>query len=212
MEFAVIDRGLVAYQEAWDYQKSVHQQVVSGELPPTLLLFEHPRTITLGRKSHGESLLYPVEFYQAQGLEVFWIERGGDATYHGPGQLVCYPIFPVERKVDIYLRTLEQVFINVANDYSIRATPSPGYAGVWVGDEKLTAIGVAIKEGVSLHGAALNVNTNLADFSLIIPCGLADKGVTSLQKLLEHPVDMNEVKHKVIASFQQSFAEVPVWH
>lgn len=211
MEFAVFDRGLVAYQEAWDYQKSVHQQVVKGETPPTLLLFEHPRTITLGRKSKGESLLYPVDFYRAQDLEVFWIERGGDATYHGPGQLVCYPIFPVERKVDIYLRTLEQVFIRVAADYGITATPSPGYAGVWVGDEKLTAIGVAIKEGVSLHGAALNVNTNLADFSLIVPCGLPDKGVTSLQKLLGHPVDMNEVKQKVTVSFQQAFSEVAAW-
>ena len=196
------------YKEAWDYQRALHARVARGEAPPTLLLVEHPRVITLGRKATGENLLFPEAWYKKQGFEVFWVERGGDVTYHGPGQLVGYPIFPVERRVRDFLRKLEAVIIRVAKSYGIEAYATPGYAGVWVGDEKLAAFGVAVKEGVALHGFALNVNTNLEDFGLIIPCGLRDKGVTSLEKLLGRPLDMNEVKARVVRAMKEVFGEV----
>ncbi len=196
------------YKKAWDYQRALHARVARGEAPPTLLLVEHPRVITLGRKATGENLLFPEAWYKKQGFEVYWVERGGDVTYHGPGQLVGYPIFPVERRVRDFLRRLEAVIIRVAKSYGIEAYATPGYAGVWVGDEKLAAFGVAVKEGVALHGFALNVNTNLEDFGLIIPCGIRDKGVTSLEKLLGRPLDMDEVKARVVRAMKEVFGEV----
>lgn len=122
----------VPYAQAWEYQKQVHAEVAAGQRKPTLLLLEHPRTITLGRGADGSNLLLPKEAYAAQGVELFWIERGGDVTYHGPGQLVGYPIFPVGRKVRDFLRKLEAVIMQVAASYGIATFPSPGYAGVWV--------------------------------------------------------------------------------
>lgn len=211
MGFLVEDLGLMPYLEAWEYQKRVHQEVAQGVRPETLLLVEHPRIITLGRKATGENLLFPEAWYKEMGFELFWVERGGDVTYHGPGQLVGYPIFRVGRKVRDFLRRLEEALIKVAASYGIEAYPSPGYAGVWVRqgpgeEEKLAAIGVAVKEGVSFHGFALNVNTDLNDFSVIIPCGLKGKGVTSLERLLGHKVPMEEVKARVVAAFEEVFA------
>ncbi len=201
----VEDLGLVSYAEAWAYQKRVHQEVVQGLRPPTLLLLEHPRVITLGRKATGENLLFPESWYRENGFDLYWVERGGDVTYHGPGQLVGYPILPVGREVRRFLRKLEEVILRVARSYGIEAYPTPGYAGVWVGEEKLCAIGVAVKEGVSFHGFALNVNTDLNDFSVIIPCGLKGKGVTSLERLLGRKPPMSEVKARVVEAFGQVF-------
>ncbi len=206
----VEDLGLKPYAEAWAYQKQVHREVAQGLRPPTLLLLEHPRVITLGRKATGENLLFPEGWYRENGFDLYWVERGGDVTYHGPGQLVGYPILPVGRRVRDYLRRLEEVILRVAAAYGLQAYPTPGYAGVWVGEEKLCAIGVAVKEGVSFHGFALNVNADLNDFQVIVPCGLKDKGVTSLEKLLGRKVPMSEVKAKVVEAFREvfGFAEV----
>ncbi|MER3537711.1 MAG: lipoyl(octanoyl) transferase [Thermus sp.] len=206
MGFLVEDLGLMPYLEAWEYQKRVHKEVAQGLRPETLLLVEHPRVITLGRKATGENLLFPEAWYKEMGFELFWVERGGDVTYHGPGQLVGYPIFRVGRRVREFLRRLEEAIIRVAASYQIQAYPTPGYAGVWVGEEKLCALGVAVKEGVSFHGFALNVNTDLNDFSVIIPCGLKGKGVTSLEKILGYKVPMPEVKARVVAAFEEVFA------
>jgi lipoyl(octanoyl) transferase len=214
--FRVERLGRVPYAEAWAYQKQVHAEVVAGRRAPTLLLLEHPRTLTLGRAATGENLLLSEEQYRAQGLELFWIERGGDVTYHGPGQLVGYPIFPIGRRVRDFLRQLERVIIRVAASYGIAAYPSPGYAGVWTKhpapvagwpdqEEKLCAFGIAVKNDVAFHGLALNVNTDLSDFELIVPCGIRDKGVTSLQKLLGREVSMDEVTERVIDAFQTEF-------
>lgn len=208
--------GLVPYGQAWDYQKKVHTEVVVGKRKPTLLLLEHPRTITLGRAAKPENLLLSEAQYRAQGIELYNIERGGDVTYHGPGQLVGYPIFPVGRQVRGFLRQLEQVIMQVARTYGIETFATPGYAGVWIRkpapvagwpdiEEKLCAFGVAVKQDVALHGFALNVNTHLDDFNLIVPCGLKDKGVTSLQKILGREVSMNEVMERVIRAFEQEF-------
>ncbi len=208
MTFAVWDLGLRPYREAWDLQKRVHAEVAAGKRPPTLLLVEHPRVITLGRKATGENLLFSEVWYRARGFEVYWVERGGDVTYHGPGQLVGYPIFPVDRRVRDFLRKLEAAIVRVAASYGIEAYATPGYAGVWVGDEKLAAFGVAVKEGVAMHGFALNVNTRLEDFSVIVPCGIRDKGVTSLQKLLGRTLAMDEVKARVVGALREVFGEV----
>lgn len=205
VKFWVEDLGLVPYQEAWAYQKEVHREVKEGLRPPTLLLLEHPRVVTLGRKATGENLLFPESWYWENGFELYWVERGGDVTYHGPGQLVGYPIFPVEREVRRFLRQIEEAIVKVAASYGLSAYPTPGYAGVWVGEDKLCAIGVAVKEGVSFHGFALNVNTDLNDFSVIIPCGLKGKGVTSLEKLLGRKVPMEEAKAQVVRAFAQVF-------
>ncbi|MCX7601674.1 MAG: lipoyl(octanoyl) transferase LipB [Meiothermus sp.] len=214
--FEVEKLGLVPYQEAWAYQKEVHAEVVAGRRKPTLLLLEHPRTITLGRAAKPENLLLSEAQYRAQGIELFRIERGGDVTYHGPGQLVGYPIFPVGRQVRGFLRQLEQVIMQVAATYGIETYATPGYAGVWIRrpapvagwpdqEEKLCAFGVAVKQDVTLHGLALNVNTHLDDFNLIVPCGLRDKGVTSLQKILGREVSMSEVMERVVQAFEQHF-------
>ena len=214
--FEVEKLGTVPYAQAWEYQKQVHAEVVAGQRKPTLLLLEHPRTITLGRAARAENLLLSEAQYRAMGIELFSIERGGDVTYHGPGQLVGYPIFPVGRQVRGFLRQLEAVIMTVARSYGIETYATPGYAGVWVcqaapvagwpeREEKLCAFGVAVKQEVALHGFALNVNTQLEDFNLIVPCGIKDKGVTSLQKILGHPVSMDEVMERVVQAFGQQF-------
>jgi len=218
-DFQVEDLGLMPYAEAWERQKTVHAEVVAGVRPPTLLLVEHPKVLTLGRGADGHNLLFPQDWYRAQGFELYWVERGGDVTYHGPGQLVGYPIFPVGRRVRDFLRQIESAVMRVAESYGVASYPSPGYAGVWVKtrdpfgldyEEKLCAIGVAVKQDVSFHGFALNVNTDLEDFSVIVPCGLVGKGVTSLQKLLGRAVPLEEVKARVVAAFKREFSKDPL--
>ena len=137
----------------------------------------------------------------------FKVERGGDVTYHGPGQLVGYPIFPVGRRVRDLFRTLEDAIIATAATYGIRADRDPDYAGVWVGRDKLCAFGVAIRQRVSYHGFALNVGTDLSDFDVIVPCGLTDRGVTSLERLTGRTIDLPEVRARVATAFRSAFAE-----
>ncbi|GEM49009.1 octanoyltransferase [Deinococcus cellulosilyticus NBRC 106333 = KACC 11606] len=206
--FRVTDLGTLEYLKALDVQHEVHGKVAAREMEPTLLLVEHPAVLTLGRKAkEGENIIVPREFLAGQGISVHAIERGGDVTYHGPGQLVGYPIFPVGRRVRDFLRLLEGALIKTLARYGLEASGSPGYAGVWVGDEKVAAIGVAIQKHVAFHGFALNVSTNLDHFSYIIPCGIQDRGVTSLQKLLGREINMQEVKNFVAEDFRQTFQE-----
>ena len=200
------DLGLLDYQEAWQVQRQMHQTVVAGDAPPTLLLVEHPPVITFGRKGGRDHLLMTEAFLQEQGFSLYDIERGGDVTYHGPGQLVGYPIFRVGRRVQNYLRALERVMVQVLAGYGIESVGSEGYAGVWVGDKKVVAIGVAIKRDVSFHGFAMNVHTNLQHFDYIVPCGLVGKGVASLSSLLGRHVPLDEVKPRLVAAFEEVFA------
>ncbi|MFT3878358.1 MAG: lipoyl(octanoyl) transferase LipB [Gemmatales bacterium] len=190
--------GQVPYDEAWQLQKRYHAEIADGHRPATLLLLEHPRTITFGRSTKAASLLHTEEAYQQLGFAVHHVERGGDVTYHGPGQLVGYPLIPMVDKVGDFLRRLEQLLLKVVAQFGISARPSPGYAGLWVPGEdgsetKLASIGIAVSRRVSYHGFALNVATNLSDFELIVPCGLAGVRMTSLEMLLQRPVSMNEV-------------------
>ncbi|HKI58354.1 MAG TPA: lipoyl(octanoyl) transferase LipB [Trueperaceae bacterium] len=203
--FVVHDLGLMAYEGAWAEQHRLHALVAEGRQPPTLVFVEHPRVITFGKKGGREHLRVPEEELAARGFDLFDIERGGDVTYHGPGQLVGYPIFPVGRRVQEYLRKLEAVMVRVLGEYGIEAVGSPGYAGVWVGDAKVVAIGVAIKRDVSFHGFAMNVTTDLRDFDTIVPCGLEDKSVASLASLTGRQVPLDEVKPKLVAAFEDVF-------
>ena len=201
----VRDLGRLDYRAAWDVQLETHAAVAEGRTPPTLLLVEHPPVITFGKKGGRANLLADPAALEAQGFSLYDIERGGDVTYHGPGQLVGYPILPVGRMVRSYLRNLEAVMVQVLAEYGLTGEGSPGYAGVWVGDEKVVAIGVAIKRNVSFHGFAMNVSTDLSHFSHIVPCGIQDKGVTSLSRLLGRPVSLTEVKPKLLKAFADVF-------
>lgn len=204
--FNIQDLGLLEYGQAWDLQRQTHREVANGRTP-TLLLVEHPAVVTLGRKpgSEGHILASP-EFLSNLGIGVHHIERGGDVTFHGEGQLVGYPIFPVGRKVRDFLRKLENVLISTLAAYGLQAHGNEGYAGVYVGEEKIASLGIAIKNHVSLHGFALNVNTRLEYFDYIVPCGLGGVRMTSLERLLGAPQSMEDVKAHICTYFQLEFA------
>jgi lipoyl(octanoyl) transferase len=180
--------GMIAYGEALALQRQLVEQRRADAIPDVLLLVEHPPVLTLGVRGDGgkSHILASPEALTALGIEVFETGRGGDITYHGPGQIVGYPIVnlkPDRCDVHRYVRDLEEVLIRVAADYGIAARRIEGLTGVWVGDEKLAAIGVRISRWITSHGFALNHTTNLSNFDLIVPCGIADRGVTSLAKL-----------------------------
>ena len=201
--------GLVDYAAALDLQREKVAARKAGTIPDTLLLLEHPHVYTLGRNARREHVLVSTEFLKARGAEVFETDRGGDVTYHGPGQLVGYPIIDLtgyRRDIAWYMRSLEEVFIRVAAGYGIKTGRVPGATGVWVGTEKLVAMGVHISRWVTSHGFAFNVNTELRYFDWIVPCGLKGKGATSLARLLGRPVDIGEVASRVAESFGQVFA------
>ena len=200
--------GLLDYAAALDLQRHKVAARKAGAIPDTLLLLEHPHVYTLGRNARREHVLVSTEFLKTRGAQVFETDRGGDVTYHGPGQLVGYPIIDLTRhRRDIawYMRSLEEVFIRVAAGYGIEAGRVPGATGVWVGSEKLVAMGVHISRWITSHGFAFNVNTDLRYFDWIVPCGLQGKGVTSLARLLGRPVDIGEVASRVVESFAEVF-------
>ena len=202
--------GVVPYADALELQRELVERRKAGEIPDQLLLLEHPPVITLGVKTrHDRShVVATAQTLEDEGVEVFESGRGGDVTYHGPGQLVGYPILdlrPDRCDVHRYVRDLEDVLIRTAAAFGIAAGRVPGLTGAWVGDEKLAAIGVRIARWITSHGFALNVSTNLSHFGLIVPCGISDKGVTSLEKLLARPVPMVDVEAAVIEAFYGVF-------
>ncbi len=202
--------GIVDYRAALDLQQALVEQRKRGEIGDQLLLLEHPDVITLGVKTRNDRthVLASEEELAARGVALFESGRGGDVTYHGPGQLVGYPIFdlkPDRCDVHRYVRDLEEVLIRAVSAFGITAGRVQGLTGIWVADEKLAAIGVRISRWVTSHGFALNVTTDLSRFGLIVPCGIADKGVTSMARLLGRGVAMAEVEDAVIRSFQSVF-------
>ena len=208
MLFHVEQHGLVDYPAALALQLERVAQRKSGTIPDTLILLEHPHVYTLGRKAREENVLVTPEFLASRGAEVYHTDRGGDVTYHGPGQLVGYPILDLtqhRRDISWYMRSLEDVLIRTARDYGIDAVRSAGCTGVWVGNDKLTAMGVHLSRWVTSHGFAMNVNTDMRYFEWIVPCGLQCKGVTSLEKLLGHAVKMEEVSERVVEHFRAVF-------
>ena len=207
--------GLIGYQHALDLQSGLVERRKRGEIPDQLLLLEHPDVITLGVRSRSDRshVLESDESLAAKGVGVIETGRGGDVTYHGPGQLVGYPILdlnPDRRDVHRYVRDLEGVLIEAVSDFGISARRVAGLTGIWVGppgrEEKLAAIGVRISRWVTSHGFALNVSTDLSRFGLIVPCGIVDRGVTSMERLLGCRVPMDEVADAVDRAFSRVFA------
>ncbi len=202
--------GTVDYQAALDLQQRLVEERKQGRIPDQLLLLEHPPIITLGARNHNSrsNVLDTPESLALKGVALFETGRGGDVTYHGPGQLVGYPILELQadrRDVHRYVRDLEEVLIQAVSDFGIAAARIPGLTGIWVDDDKLAAIGVRISRWVTSHGFALNVSTDLSHFGLIVPCGIADRGVTSMQRLLGRPVPMAEVEDAVAVRFERVF-------
>ncbi len=200
--------GMVDYADALRLQQARLAARKAGTIPDALLLLEHPHVYTLGRNAKHENLLFSAERLAQLGATVFETDRGGDVTYHGPGQLVGYPVFDLKqhrRDLGWYMRSLEEVFIRVAEGFGIQAGRTPKATGVWVGNDKLVAMGVHVSRWVTSHGFAFNVNTDLEYFNWIVPCGLHGKGVTSLEKLLGHPLPMEAVSERVIPAFGEVF-------
>jgi lipoyl(octanoyl) transferase len=215
-EIEVRRLGLVNYAQALDLQKQLVEDRKADRIPDQLLLLEHPPVITLGVKSRDDRshVLATPEALERDGVEIVATGRGGDVTFHGPGQLVGYPVIdlrPDRCDVHRYVRDLEEVLIRTAVAFGIDAVRSPGLTGVWVGQEKLAAIGVRIARWVTSHGFALNVTTKLDHFNLIVPCGIQDRGVTSMEKLLGRPVSMDEVEEAVISQMSGVFGRSPVF-
>jgi len=203
--------GTIGYQAALDLQAQLVERRKQGLIPDQLLLLEHPPVITLGVRTRNDRshVLESEAALAARGVGLFETGRGGDVTYHGPGQLVGYPIVdlkPDRCDVHRYVRDLEEVLIRAVDAFGVRAGRIEGLTGIWVGDQKLAAIGVRISRWVTSHGFALNVNTDLSHFGLIVPCGITDKGVTSLERLLGHALPMDEVAETVARQFAALFS------
>lgn len=232
-ELLVVDLGLVEYGAAWELQRRVVAARKAGVIPDVFLMCEHPHVITLGRSGKISNLRAPEHTLRQLGVSFFETSRGGDITYHGPGQLVGYPILnlgEIRRDVGWYVRTLEEAMIRATSEFGISSKRVPGRTGVWVevpagseaeevqeakevqeskDEEKLAAIGVHISRWVTSHGFAYNVSTDLGYFDLIVPCGIAGKRATSLEKLLGRRVDRMEVAPRIVAHLGEIFGLDP---
>lgn len=199
MSLRLLDLGRRPYSEVWELQKSLVEARSRGEVQDTLILVEHDHVVTLGRKTTPEN-------FRPVGIPVFQVERGGDATYHGPGQIVGYPIVRMAvPDVKNFVRSLEEVLILTARAWSIDAVRRENHTGVWVGEKKLASIGVAVSNWVTYHGFALNVNTDMSYFRLIRPCGLDPETMTSMERLKGGKLDMELVKRQVADDFSSVF-------
>jgi lipoyl(octanoyl) transferase len=206
--------GSVPYRQAWDLQRSLVEQVRAGEAPDTLLLLEHPHVYTMGRKGTAEHLLWDGAERERREVDLVWSDRGGDATYHGPGQLVGYPILDLSRHgldLLVYLRTLEASLIAYLAEFGLVGAAVPGLTGVWVGESKVAAIGVKFNGGVVSHGFALNLTTDLEYFEGIVPCGIADKKATSVEQLLGDRLPTEMAAHHYAEHFASAFGAELDW-
>ena len=229
-ELLVVDLGLVEYGAAWELQRRVAAARKAGAIPDVLLLCEHPHVITLGRSGKISNLRAPDQLLRQMGVSFFETNRGGDITYHGPGQLVGYPILnlaEIRRDVGWYVRSLEEAMIRATAEFGLASRRVAGRTGVWVetkegkevqevkeaqeskDEEKLAAIGVHISRWVTSHGFAYNVSTDLGYFDLIVPCGIAGKRATSLEKLLDRSVELKDVARRIAAQLGEIFGLDP---
>jgi lipoate-protein ligase B len=214
-ELWTVPLGRVAYEEALELQRHIARDRISGALPQdVLLLVEHPPVVTLGRAAKGKHLIASPEFLRSKGVELFEVERGGDVTFHGPGQLVGYPIVDLKRhRLDLhwYLRKIEEALINTLADYDIVAERNPTFTGVWTKGKKIASIGVHARDWVTWHGFALNVTTDLSYFDLMVPCGIDGVVMTSIaHELGTDDVSMQDVIERVSGTFAAAFDLAPV--
>jgi lipoyl(octanoyl) transferase len=202
------------YDDAWALQQKLWSLRQIGMIEDVLLLTEHEHVYTLGKSSDDNHLLASENELKSSGIEVFHIDRGGDVTYHGPGQIVGYPILDLNNyfhDIHRYMRNLEEVIIRTLSRFGILGVREEGMTGVWVNGEKIAALGVKVSRWVTMHGFALNVNTDLTKFDRIIPCGIFHKGVTSIQQLLGREIEMKSVRDAIVDSFSEVFGCVPKW-
>ena len=202
------DLGFIDYKEAWELQKEIFSKRVSGEVNDFLLLLEHPNTYTLGKTAHKENLKGSEKYLRDNQISVYNIDRGGDITYHGPGQIVGYPIIDLNswnKDTHKYLRSLEEVIIKTCKDFQLVCGRNTKHTGVWIDDRKIAAIGIKVSRWITMHGFAFNVNTDLSLFDGIIPCGIQDKDVTSLYKELNRKIEIQDVKEKLLSNFKDVF-------
>src|SRR5690349_18535326 len=195
--------GLVEYEDGLSAQRMLVEARAAGLIPDTLLLLEHPRVVTLGRGAKAHNVLWTPQQLRASGFELFETDRGGDVTYHGPGQLVGYPILdlkPDRKDVRKYVASIEEILIRTAADFGVAAGRVAGRIGIWTPAGKLAAIGVHLSRWITSHGFALNVATHLHDFAAIVPCGISDAGVASLQTLLAEAPSMSEVEESAASN------------
>lgn len=200
--------GRTDYKEIWDLQKQLFGLRAENKIPDILLLNEHNHVYTIGKSGNGNHLLAGEHELRSSGAEVYHTDRGGDITYHGPGQIVGYPILDLNNyylDTHKYLRDIEEVLILTMKDFQVHGTRSEGMTGIWVGNNKIAAIGVKISRWITMHGFAFNVNTDLSYFDRIIPCGIFHKGVTSLQQVLNRTVDISEVNKSLVKNFEKVF-------
>jgi len=211
----VVLEGLRPYGEVLEMQRARQRAVIAGEAPNALYIVEHTPTITLGRNTDPKHLLFDEAAYRSQGIEVVPVERGGDVTYHGPGQFVAYPILDLNQwrpSVGWYLRALEETLIRVLGAYGLRGERVEGLTGVWVDGGKVAAIGVALHHWVTIHGIALNVSPETAHFQLIVPCGIADRPVNTLAQLLPQVPPWTDLQGHFLEAFQESFSSKLLVH
>ena len=205
--------GRVEYPSAWSWQQELFLARLDGEIGDTLMLLEHPPTYTLGRRGTKEDLVYGDRERATRGISLYEVDRGGRATYHGPGQLVGYPIMALGERYDVlgYLRALEEVVIKTAADLGVEATRDPENTGVWVGKNKIGAIGVKITRGITMHGFAFNVTTDLDMFGGIVPCGIQDRWVTSVEAETGVRHSVKEVGELAANHLAHAFGHPLVW-
>jgi len=207
-ELNYIDLGLIDYKKAWDLQKEFFVLRYKKLIPDLLLLLEHPHTYTLGRTADTAHLIGSKEYLSENKISVYDIDRGGDITYHGPGQIVGYPIIDLNdwyKDTHKYLRGLEEVIIKTCAEYGITGERDPEHTGVWVGNRKIAAIGIKVSRWITMHGFAFNINSDLSYFGGIIPCGISDKGVTSMLEETGQETNISEVKSKLVRNFKEFF-------
>jgi lipoyl(octanoyl) transferase len=201
---------LIDYQEAWDLQKSIHQLRVDNKIDDIIILLEHPNTYTFGKTADKKNLIGGEKYLTDNNISVYDIDRGGDITYHGPGQIVGYPIINLSewnQDTHKYLRGLEQVIIDVCQEYNLSVKRIKDLTGVWIDDRKIAAIGIKVSRWITMHGFAFNINTDLELFNGIIPCGISGKAVTSLSKELSKDfISLESVKEKIIYHFINVFS------
>ena len=200
----IIDLGFLDYKNSWNYQKELQKKVLIGDCSDSIIFVEHDSVYTFGKNSDKSNLLVS----KNTKIKIYETERGGEITYHGPGQIVCYPILNLKnfkKSVTWYMRALEEVIIETLKLFNIKATRKDGLTGVWVKDEKIGAQGVRMTKWVTMHGFALNVNTDLRFFNDIIPCGIKDFGVTSIEKIIGKEQDLSLVKEHILISFAKVF-------
>ena len=200
--------GITEYGDAYRLQRKMLRERLEDRIPDTLLLLEHPPTITVGKSGKLENILVSREQLAEEGVSLVFIDRGGDVTYHGPGQLVGYPIIDLKEQgkdAHRYIRNLEEVIIRTLNDFSIQSGRDSNHAGVWVDNEEIAAIGLSLKKWVTMHGFALNVTTDMTPFSLINPCGFTNRKATSILRLLGQEIPVAVVKEKLLTHFAEVF-------